>query len=279
MKIAVSFSGGRTSAYMSYMIKQNYDCELKFIFMNTGQEHEKTLEFVDRCDKEWDLSVVWLEAVVQKGRVGTSFKIVDFESASRNGEPFEEVIAKYGIPNQIMPHCTRETKLSPFNKYIKSIGWDDCLTAIGIRMDEIDRMQADAKEKGLIYPLVSEFPADKATVNRFWDAQNFDLGLSPLYGNCVFCWKKTTRKHLTIIKESPEYYDFPRRMEQKYAKVGAAAKRTGEDQVFFRGKLSTEDLFTMAEQPFEPWHEDYQYDLFNEFDQAGGCVEGCEVVF
>lgn len=35
-----------------------------FLFANTGQEHEKTLEFVDKCDKAWNLNVHWIETVV-----------------------------------------------------------------------------------------------------------------------------------------------------------------------------------------------------------------------
>ena len=116
-RIAVSFSGGRTSAYMAYMLRSTSDAELRFVFMNTGQEHEATLEFVDRCSREWNLGVVWLEADVKHGeRAGSGFVETDFANASRDGAPFEELIRKYGIPNQGMPHCTRELKLNPFNK-------------------------------------------------------------------------------------------------------------------------------------------------------------------
>ena len=48
----VSFSGGRTSAYMCWWLLNNkadvYD--FIFIFANTGLEHENTLKFVNQCD-------------------------------------------------------------------------------------------------------------------------------------------------------------------------------------------------------------------------------------
>ena len=98
----VSFSGGRTSGYMCHWLLENKadEYELIFVFANTGLEHEKTLEFVHKCDKVFKLNLVWVEAVVNpvKGR-GVTHRIVDYFSAARNGEPFEEVIKKYGIPN------------------------------------------------------------------------------------------------------------------------------------------------------------------------------------
>ena len=48
-KLSISFSGGKTSAYMTKWLmdnkKQDYD-EIVVTFANTGQENEETLEFV-----------------------------------------------------------------------------------------------------------------------------------------------------------------------------------------------------------------------------------------
>ena len=53
----VSFSGGRTSGYMCQWLLENKSDQYDFIFVfaNTGLEHEKTLEFVDKCDKHMEL--------------------------------------------------------------------------------------------------------------------------------------------------------------------------------------------------------------------------------
>ena len=65
------------------------------LFANTGCEHEKTLEFIHAFETNFNVPVVWLEAVVnpEKG-VGTRHKVVDFQTAARNGEPYEAVIKK-----------------------------------------------------------------------------------------------------------------------------------------------------------------------------------------
>lgn len=281
--LVISFSGGETSAYMAQWLKankaQDYD-RIFCVFANTGQENEETLEFVDLCDHFFNLGVYWIEADVQHGeRKGSQFKSVTYDTASRNGQPFEEVIKKYGIPNATFPHCTRELKLNPIKSWLDFMGINDYHMAVGIRADEIDRMQADAKEKSLIYPLVGLYMT-KPKVNEFWQAMPFRLELKGYQGNCKWCWKKSLRKHLTLMNESPETYDFPERMEELYADSGA-----GEGgRVFFRKKVSTKELREMAKQPFTPAEDDARIypepDLFDyDLDVAGGCSESCEVEF
>ena len=54
--IVISFSGGRTSAFMAAFCKEYYkDDNVLVIFANTGREREETLEFVDKCDKHFNL--------------------------------------------------------------------------------------------------------------------------------------------------------------------------------------------------------------------------------
>ena len=156
--LVISFSGGRTSAFMTKFIlehKKYEDYNKIIVFANTGKEKEETLQFVRDCDKYFNFKTVWVEAdVIHEKRKGTDFKLIDFETASRNGEPFEEVIKKYGLPTVIGSHCTRELKLAPISKYIKSLKLKgEVYTAIGIRFDEMQRMSNTANEKKLIYDI------------------------------------------------------------------------------------------------------------------------------
>jgi hypothetical protein len=57
-------------------------------FANTGKEDEATLRFVQDCSEQWNVPITWLEFRDTE----ELFKIVDFDSASRNGEPFEALI-------------------------------------------------------------------------------------------------------------------------------------------------------------------------------------------
>ena len=288
-RLLVSFSGGETSALMAKLIMERmageYD-EIRTVFANTGQENEETLEFVKRCDEAFGLNVVWIEAVTPEQRgVGARYREVTFETASRNGEPFEEMIRKHGIPNKAQPLCSKELKGRPIKRWARENGWlpGTYDLAIGIRTDEIDRMSPNAKRDRVIYPLVSRFPHTKPKVNEFWQRQPFRLNLKGYQGNCKWCWKKSLRKHLTIIRENPSAYDFPERMEATYPHAGA--NKTGEPRVFFREGRSVQDLRRMAEsQTFEPATDDareYQTDLIEwldaDLDICGS--ESCEVDF
>jgi hypothetical protein len=190
-RISISFSGGKTSAYMTKMLLDHFRKhepwrEILVTFANTGQEHEETLKFVDRCDKAFGFNVVWLEAVVNHGaRKATGHRIVDFEAASRNGEPFEEVIKKYGIPNKSYNHCTRETKLQPMISYHESVGWKhgEYSVAIGIRADEQDRVSLKTMSKGGFYPCI-DAGVTKEDVRLWWSQQDFNLNIPEHLSNC-----------------------------------------------------------------------------------------------
>lgn len=241
------FSGGRTSAVLAKHIKSNPDKyqNVIYVFLNTGKEVEKTLQFVDKCDKEWGLGVVWLEAKVidEKGK-GTSYKIVDFETASRKGEPFEAMLKKYPLPNNIASNCTRELKQRPIDAYLRDNYKDyELIRVIGIRADEAHRKSIHAESENIIYPLCDEIPFNERMVRMFWEKQSFDLGLKDYEGNCDLCFKKSLKKRLTIIKENPESATWWLDMEQKYSSEEVP-------RFDLRTNKSIEQLVEMAQIPF-----------------------------
>lgn len=266
-RLWVSVSGGRTSMMMARFIQQHCGkhAELRFVFANTGEEHPRTLEFVNECDKAWGLGIVWVEAVTHTGRKGSTHKVVTFETAARRGEPFQKVIEKYGIPNKSFPHCNRELKLLPMESYIRSIGWKGVRTAVGIRADEPKRLRPNAESKGVVYPFAHWWPQDKQDVLTWWEDQPFDLGIQEREGNCKWCWKKSDRKHFANIAENPDWYDFPRTMEVFHAKTNRS-----NPQVFFRGAVSTDGLFLKA-----AMFDADPRGIASE-EETGSCTESCE---
>lgn len=292
----VSFSGGETSALMTYLLltqwRDRWD-EIIVVFANTGRENEATLRFVDQFARHFGIVVVWVEAVFhpEKGQ-GTTHRVVDFATASRNGEPFEAMIKKYGIPNQKYPHCTRELKLRPMYSYVKSLGWESKTfdVAVGIRADEPDRREAHHIAKRIIYPLLDWQPTTKPEVNQFWHAQPFRLELCGYQGNCIGCWKKSNRKLLTIMDDSPGAFDFFERMEKQYGLVGsefAKGVAPGYRRTFYRGNRSVDDLrwaymigdFERAEDDAIVLPNGERIDLDFEQGALDGCSESCEVKF
>lgn len=288
-RLLISFSGGETSARMTKLIHDRladaYD-EVVTVLANTGEENEESLLFARQCDQAFGWGVVWVEADIDpRPGAGTKAKVVTFETADRSGKNFEAMIAKYGIPGPGFLHCTRELKERPITAYVRSLGWEagSYDTAIGIRIDEIDRINPDAARRRFIYPLIKPFPHRKIDVNEFWAKQPFRLALKGYQGNCKWCWKKSLRKHLTIATETPEAFNFPERMEALYPTAGANPK--GETKRFFRNRLTVADIRRLAaEGNFEPAEDDarvYQTDLLSglELDVGGGCSESCEVDF
>lgn len=263
--LLVSFSGGETSAFMAQWLNRNYKQlgyeNIVFVFANTGLENEETLSFVDRCEKHFKIKIHWVEAKVRIGeRKGTGYVITDYDGASRNGEPFESVISKYGIPNPSAPHCTRELKQAPiksFGKYY--FNGEKYDTAIGIRIDEADRINSKARENGFIYPLINKnmIPSSKPVINLYWSSMPFRLNLKGYQGNCVTCWKKSDKKLFQIAKESPDKFNFMRKMESKYGSFMPQSRidkhiKEGKDIptniVFFRGNRSADDILNQSKE-------------------------------
>ena len=79
----ISFSGGRTSAYMLYKVLEAHQMSLpqeaKVLFCNTGKEDNATLDFVNECSVRWGVEITWLEFTLENEE--SAFKVVDYRSA------------------------------------------------------------------------------------------------------------------------------------------------------------------------------------------------------
>lgn len=293
-RLFISFSGGETSARMANLLltrwRSRWD-EVVCGIANTGEENEETLVFADQCDRAFGMNLVWIEALVDPRKMkGTTHKAVTFHGASRKGEPFEEVIKKYGLPGPGRFHCTRELKLNPMKSYLASIGWQEGSydTAIGIRADEPRRRRDDAAAERIIYPLLDWWPTTKPEINQFWMAQRFRLVLTGYQGNCKWCWKKSTRKHMTLLSEDPSKYDFPERMDRLYGTVGDEFDRRENEypyRTMFRGSLTTRqlrDAYEANKETLEKAEDDSivlpnNRRLFLD-NEDGECMEACEIM-
>ena len=202
----ISFSGGRTSAYMLWRVLQSnggLPGEAIVCFANTGKEDEATLRFVRDCGVNWGVPITWLEFVSRSG--AEKHRIVDFETASRNGEPFEQLIReKKFTPNAVMRFCTEELKVKPMKAFT---GMEDDETMVGIRADEQHRI-GKMRARGLMIPLV-DAGIRKADVRSFWKASQFDLDLEERggvtqLGNCDLCFLKPAGQIFGLIQDNPD---------------------------------------------------------------------------
>lgn len=276
----ISFSGGRTSAYMLWRILQAHDGKLPtdavVAFANTGKEEEATLRFVKACGDHWGVHITWLE--YQQEAPG--YKVVTFETAARDGEPFEAIIRKRQyLPNPVTRFCTSEMKIRTMHKWLRdnwrSFGWEDTDMEwdqmIGIRADE-ERRVAKIRQRGHSTETTKEtmrMPLADAGVavqdiDAFWNSQPFNLELGTfngrtLAGNCDLCFLKPAAQIQSLIAEKPERAMFWIRMES----LGVASKPSGAK--FRSDRPSYAEMAKFAAQ---------QRDMFDSNEEGIACFCG-----
>jgi 3'-phosphoadenosine 5'-phosphosulfate sulfotransferase (PAPS reductase)/FAD synthetase len=192
---------------MAYRLFKEQPDDYIVLFQNTGKEMPETLDFIHECDQRWGLNVVWLEY-----RFGHNFEVVNYHTASRNGRPFDELIAhnKHFLPNSMVRYCTNQLKLQTGRRYLKSLGIKEWDSYVGIRYDEPRRWRKDSKLPKyveLFYPLV-EWKVTKEDVLKFWAEQDFNLAINEPYGNCDCCFLKGKGLLSTIAKERPDLFEW-----------------------------------------------------------------------
>lgn len=211
----ISFSGGRTSAYMLWRVLQSnggLPADTVVCFANTGLEAEETLQFVERCAQEWAVPIKWLEYM---GEEDFMFRVVhDPKNAAREGEPFERLIRRRQfLPNPVSRFCTSELKIRTMHRYLRAFhGWPEWDQMIGIRADEQRRVSkirargtsTETPDETMLMPL-ADAGVSVQDVNAFWHVQPFNLELAThngrtLEGNCVYCFNKPPAQRLSIAR-------------------------------------------------------------------------------
>lgn len=207
----ISFSGGRTSAYMLWRILQAHGGTLPddvhVTFANTGKEREETLWFVNECASRWGVRVRWLEWRSRTGEIANRFEEVGFNSASRAGEPFERLIVdKSYLPNSVMRFCTIELKIRIMGWFMQSQGYAHWTNVVGLRHDEparVARARGPNRDRWTNALPLDDAKVSHRDVRAFWREQKFDLGLLPFEGNCDGCFLKARPKLIETERTSP----------------------------------------------------------------------------
>ena len=196
----ISFSGGRTSAYMLHKVLEAHDGDLpefaKITFANTGKEMPQTLDFVRDVGVNWGVDIVWLERFARKA--------TEEEKIGRVKTPYTSFIGIRG------DEVRRAVKL---NGTIES-----------------------GQERYL--PLYLEGVTAK-DVGKFWDQNDFDLALPNNngvtdWGNCDLCFLKGHKKKQSIIRSRPDLADWWIEQEESLSKEVGLAAYFRSDQPSYR---------------------------------------------
>jgi 3'-phosphoadenosine 5'-phosphosulfate sulfotransferase (PAPS reductase)/FAD synthetase len=255
---------------MLWRVLQAHDMSLPedcvVCFANTGKEDEATLKFVHDCEINWNVPIVWLE-YIDAEETKDRFKVVTYETASRNGEPFEAVIRKKNyLPNPVTRFCTIEMKIRTIANYLFSKGLcetrskGEYMSWVGIRADEPRRAAKIPRDRT---PLVTA-GVTKETVGEFWRNQSFDLELPNIngvtyHGNCDLCFLKGSSQTMSLIQEKPERALW-------WAKMEAVSLASRPDGARFRkDRASYAEMMKFAQE---------QTDFFGSDDETIPCFCG-----
>jgi 3'-phosphoadenosine 5'-phosphosulfate sulfotransferase (PAPS reductase)/FAD synthetase len=233
----ISFSGGRTSAYMLKHIIDAYGGELPddihVVFANTGKEAPETLDFVQECSERWNVPITWVEFDPTAEHLT---RIVNHNSASRQGEPLKAAIETRPTAhlfNRVSRYCTATTKLRRMQKFMLHwCGYKHWTVALGIRHDEPRRVASNRARSGIDRQDI-DLPLDDAKVTNedvlaWWAEQPFQLRLpivegETIGGNCDLCSLKAEWKILLAMRQNPDaarwWIDQEDEMERRIADI------------------------------------------------------------
>lgn len=287
--IICSTSAGYSSVMMAIKMKDWYpDHNIINVMANVSREHKKSLEFMNKCDKYFGLNLVWIEpSISQKKNVGTGFEIRTFNELKTEGQLFEDGIKKYGIPSVVNKWCTRELKLVPIKKYAdKKFGANNYSIAVGLRMDEMDRVSKNYFQNNVFYPLLDN-GINTRVRNKFWFQKPIQIGIPAFKGNCRKCFEKSDRKNFTDIKHDirDNINDFwIQEMERKYSHIKIEGKENYNSFIekfgghfMFRKNRSIEDMIEQAlTLKYYEATDEYAYES-DLFDFEDNCGSGCTV--
>lgn len=258
----ISFSGGRTSAYMLWRHLQAHGgtlpADVHVCFANTGKEREETLRFVHECAVRWGVHVQWLEwrEPNESEHVGLRFAKVTHNSAARNGEPFMRLIRrKQYLPNSQMRYCTIELKIRVMRDFMKSLGHKTWTNTTGLRADEMHRVwktmerNDSGKERFVTMCPLAKAGVTVREVAEFWKCQPFDLELMSYEGNCDLCFLKGRGKRAEIIRRHPDLADWWAEAEAgaKCSMPSGARFHRDESVGALRASVLAQDMFDFNE--------------------------------
>lgn len=195
----LGLSGGRDSAALAVFMRQSFpDLPIEYFFTDTGKELPEVYEYLGRLE----------------GFLG---KPIEYLNPDRD---FDFWLKEYGnfLPSPRTRWCTRQLKLRPFEKWIKSDleSGKEVISYVAIRADEPARsgMQTTQPNLKVTFPL-REYGLDKAAVNELLESSG--LGLPTYYdwrsrSGCTFCfyqqkieWVRLKRNHPSAFEEAKAY--------------------------------------------------------------------------
>lgn len=185
MKRVINFSGGKTSALMTILLKPTADDIV--LFTDTGREHPLTYKFIDDFERNENIKVT---RISYKGKFDGFLQSKNYKR----------------IPNRMMRTCTEELKINTSKRYLRQLGFRSFENYIGFRFDEPKRVlqfKEKFKKVKTLFPLYEQ-GINKEMVNQYWFNKSYNLDIPSILGNCDLCFLKGKDNIIKILQLFPE---------------------------------------------------------------------------
>lgn len=240
--------------------------DVHVLFANTGKEREETLRFVRDVQLNWSVLIHWLERDPSTAKP----REVNFETASRHGEPFEALIQERKfLPNPVTRFCTTELKIRVMKEWMIAQGMEHWINVVGIRADEPRRVakykQRTHKERFDVALPLAVAGKSVFDVRHFWSRQPFDLQLQPWEGNCDLCYLKGVAKRQRIMRDTPALAEWWIAQEKAENQTQWAPQNNGRAWSFRRDVPNYQRLLELAQ-------ADQLFDESSDVSDLGDCA-------
>lgn len=238
MKRVINFSGGKTSALMTILLKPTDEDIV--LFTDTGREHALTYKFIDDFEKHERIKVHRAEYTNAKAP-----GLKGFDALIEN---------KRYVPNRVQRICTAELKILTAKRYLRELGIRTFENYIGFRADEERRVNNYNNQYKKVYPKFPLFDkgVNKEMVNQYWLTRPYTLEIPSILGNCDLCFLKGRDNIIKIMQHFPE---LAQRWIDDEAKVKDMGYKKGKSTYFngvsyaelFRASQSQKSLFDLED--------------------------------
>lgn len=228
MKRVINFSGGKTSALMTILLKPTEDDIV--LFTDTGREHPATYKFIADFEKYEGIKVHKATYTHERSQGLNGF------DALTNWKTF--------LPNRVTRLCTSELKINTAKRYLRSLGIRKFENYIGFRADEMHRVKKNVQRFKNVtpkYPLI-DLGVTKEMVDQYWLTRPYTLEIPSILKNCDLCFLKGKNNIIKILQQYPELAEPWIKDEER----SLAIKKSNDRATFIKG-ITYKELLEIAQ--------------------------------